>query len=379
VIDSGAVDHSEFIKQPVRKSIHENYAYADTDVGGHGSHVSGLIAGRTVGGAPGVELISIQVMNMFGACSAHDIIKSLGIVSHFISENPSVSIVVNMSLGIISGPNGCHNDINLAIDELIRLGAAFSVAAGNSNEDACLHTPACHPGVMTFGATDEHDNAWKDAVDPRGGTNYGSCVNMMAPGHDVYSITELGGYKKRTGTSMATPLGSAALSLAMSYGMTATQAINFLMAKASRGLIPRATELNLPDLLLYIPPVFDGTHGPSQGDPPNNSPWKQDPIKDVSGVPGKEYCPIGKAVTLSAEGHVRPVETRGPNAWKTWNTSKTLKTPKNNIKKRKSHLSRRNLNGKVFQAVNIFTESEMEPRRAMVVREDGTNYLVLRS
>jgi subtilisin family serine protease len=54
------------------------------------------------------------------------------------------------------------------------------VAAGNSNEDACYSSPAAADGSFTIGAT--------NILDTRASfSNYGSCVDLFAPGESILS------------------------------------------------------------------------------------------------------------------------------------------------------------------------------------------------
>lgn len=177
------------------------------DCNGHGSHVAGTIGARdntvgVVGVAPGIRLHAVKVLNCAGSGSWSDVISGINYVAGT-STRPAVA---NMSLG---GPQ------NAAVDQAVRTAVAngvfFAVAAGNDGADACGHSPAAAgttSGVDTVAATDSSDAeaSW---------SNYGSCVDIWAPGVSVYSTYKGGGYATLSGTSMATPhvAGGAALYL----------------------------------------------------------------------------------------------------------------------------------------------------------------------
>merc|ERR1719321_927111 len=82
---------------------------------------------------------------------------------------------------------------------------ACIVAAGNAKIDACRQSPAFVDMAITVGATDKADSR-----DLRY-SNYGTCVDIFAPGTSIWSVdgsrkgnTDTGGLEMH-GTSMATP------------------------------------------------------------------------------------------------------------------------------------------------------------------------------
>jgi subtilisin family serine protease len=177
------------------------------DCNGHGTHVAGTIGAKddmngVVGVAPGIRLHPVKVLNCAGSGSWSDVISGINYVAGT-STRPAVA---NMSLG---GPQ------NSAVDNAVRgavdRGVFFAVAAGNDGGLACDHSPAAagpKAGLAAVAATDSGDNeaSW---------SNYGSCVDIWAPGVSIYSTYKGGGYNTLSGTSMASPhvAGGAALYL----------------------------------------------------------------------------------------------------------------------------------------------------------------------
>lgn len=79
-------------------------------------------------------------------------------------------------------------------------GVVMVVAAGNESTDACTKSPASAASAITVGATTLQDK-------PASFTNYGSCVDVYAPGDDIKSAHSNSDTATATwdGTSMAAP------------------------------------------------------------------------------------------------------------------------------------------------------------------------------
>ncbi|MEX0607815.1 MAG: S8 family peptidase [Balneolaceae bacterium] len=175
------------------------------DGNGHGTHVAGTIAAidnneGVIGVAAGATVIPVKVLDSRGSGSYSGVIAG---VDH-VGANGSNGDVANMSLG---GP------ISQALDDAVLAassnGIKFSLAAGNSSEDANNSSPARVNGsnIVTISAMDSDDN-WAYF------SNYGNPpVDYSAPGVSVNSTWKDGGYNTISGTSMAAPHAAGVLLL----------------------------------------------------------------------------------------------------------------------------------------------------------------------
>jgi subtilisin family serine protease len=188
------------------------------DCNGHGTHVAGTIAAKddtqgVVGVAPGAPIHAVKVLNCQGSGQWSWIISGI----NWVTANHGANSVANMSLG---------GSANQAVDDAVRNSAAsgifYGLAAGNDGADACTHSPAragagTSNGVATTAAIDSasQEASW---------SNYGSCVDIWAPGVNVFSTWTGGGYNTISGTSMASPhvTGGGALYLSTHSGASPT-------------------------------------------------------------------------------------------------------------------------------------------------------------
>ena len=100
-----------------------------------------------------------------------------------------------MSLG-----GGFSSSLNTAVANAVNKGVVMVVAAGNDNANACNYSPASEPLAITVGSTDSNDAQSSYS-------NWGSCVDVFAPGRSITSSWSTGTADTHTisGTSMATP------------------------------------------------------------------------------------------------------------------------------------------------------------------------------
>lgn len=198
-----------------------------SDGNGHGTHVSGTIAAKNndigvVGVAPGVNLYAVKVLDNRGSGFMSDVIAGV----NWVAANAGIIDVANMSLG-----GSTSSTLNAAVENAINAGVVFVVAAGNESTDACSKSPASAPNAITVSALDDRDGISNS--DPFASfSNYGSCVDMIAPGVLILSTWKGGDYNTISGTSMASPhvAGAAALYLASNPGSSPAQVTSALQA-----------------------------------------------------------------------------------------------------------------------------------------------------
>ncbi|KAG9245090.1 protease [Calycina marina] len=215
VVDTGIlVSHSEF---EGRATFGANFANdVDTDENGHGSHVSGTIGGVTFGVAKSVSLVAVKVLDADGAGTNSQSIQGLQYVMDDVNaKGISGKAVINMSLG-----GSKSTAMNNAILALTNAGIIVVVAAGNEDQDAANDSPASAATAITVGAIDA-------TTDQKASfSNFGSDVDIFAPGVDVLSvgITNNTATDTLSGTSMACPhvAGLAAYLMALEDITTST-------------------------------------------------------------------------------------------------------------------------------------------------------------
>ncbi|HEV3051696.1 MAG TPA: S8 family peptidase, partial [Longimicrobium sp.] len=159
------------------------------DCNGHGTHVAGTVGGANYGVAKSVSLVAVRVLGCDGWGAWGDVIAGID----WVGWTHGTPAVANLSLG------GWQNQaVDDAIQNLVWSGVTVVVAAGNSSDDACYYSPARAPDALTVAASNQGDQqAWF--------SNWGSCVDLFAPGEGITSAWLYGGTNTIDGTSMASP------------------------------------------------------------------------------------------------------------------------------------------------------------------------------
>ena len=207
VLDTGVdKDHPDLSGVVTKEQDFTGSVSGPDDRDGHGTHIAGSIGAVTnnnvgiAGIARDVSIINGKVLgdDGYGTYSA--------IASGILWAADNGAKVINMSLGGQSSSKTLEEAVNYAKNKKVVVVAA----AGNSGTSQPFY-PAYYSPVVAVGAVNQNDQkpSW---------SNWGSWVDIAAPGHFIYSTVNEGGYAYYSGTSMATSYVSGVAALVWSLG-----------------------------------------------------------------------------------------------------------------------------------------------------------------
>ncbi|MEH1823494.1 MAG: S8 family peptidase [Nostoc sp.] len=227
------------------------------DQNGHGTHVSGTIAGENnnygvTGIAYDAKIMPVKVLNDSGSGSYSSIAKGI----HYAVDNGAN--VINLSLGGGSSNRTLESAINYASSK----GVIVVMAAGNDG-DSSPGYPARYASKsgIAVGAVDRNNNM--PDFSNRSGTNEISYVT--APGVKVYSSVPNNQYATYSGTSMATPhvAGIVALMLSANPNLTDAQVRQIVTETAGNSTQTTNSSLNISNVSSLASQVIAETTGNS--------------------------------------------------------------------------------------------------------------------
>ncbi len=181
------------------------------DLNGHGTHCSGIIAAvnntvGVVGVGPEIDLYMVQISRK-STISETDIIEGINwcIATHRDIDPDNDIQVMSMSFG--GGYSSGEAD---ALETAYNEGIVLVAAAGN--ESGAVIYPAALPNVIAVSATDSSDRFATFS-------NFGTAIDLAAPGVSIYSTYLNDGYATMSGTSMACPHVAGAAAMVIASGI----------------------------------------------------------------------------------------------------------------------------------------------------------------
>ena len=255
VLDSGIKsDRPDFLSasNPSVNRVVKKVAIAQDAMGGpgddngHGTYVSGIIAGsgwgnlsasgddsNYIGIAPDANIVSIKVSDRYGRARTSDVIAG---IEWAVANKDAYGIqVLNLSLVSAVAESYKTSQLDAAVELAWLKGLVVVVSAGNTGPDTVFYPPANDPYVIVVGATD--DGGTRGVSDDTVATfsSYGvtqdgfAKPDVVAPGRRIVStlsskqdplaqqfpdrITDNGWYIRLSGTSAAAPQVSGATAL----------------------------------------------------------------------------------------------------------------------------------------------------------------------
>lgn len=255
ILDSGILyNHTEFGNRAKYSGYDPIDVYrSETNLGldchGHGTHVASNAAGEKYGAAKKATIYSIRVLDCSNRGPWSTTLEGLDHAMEVIASRKRPAIV-SMSLS-----GGFTRSVNDAVQTLYSSGIPVVVAAGNGQRDACRDTPASAPNAITVGGSANGDGLYF-------ATNYGSCVDIFAPGHLVkganFSCTNCS--QTWSGTSFAAPIVSGAIAILLQRKplLTPGEIFSELVSLSVNNtldfrVIPSNFRASTPNRALFIP------------------------------------------------------------------------------------------------------------------------------
>lgn len=228
ILDSGIQEDHPDLKDNViggSKVFHDT-ATTTKDNAGHGTHVAGIAAavgnnGKGIAGVcPKCKILNIKVLEGSSPTSTRgDDVNLSEAIYYAIDQNVDI---INLSIS----SETYSPELEEAIAEATNKGIVVVAAAGNSGTNAKVYPAALDKYVIAVGATGQNDKkpAW---------SNFGSWVDIAAPGENITSTLKDSKYGELSGTSQAAPMAAGLVGLLLSDGKSPNQIRGILEDTAS--------------------------------------------------------------------------------------------------------------------------------------------------
>jgi subtilisin family serine protease len=256
ILDTGIfMEHADFEGRAVFGRNFETIDPGITDYHGHGSHVAGIVGGKTFGVSKKVSLISAKCLSGDGAGWMSEVTRAMDWVLSEYRADSNKKYIANLSVQSLQQGASLDRSISTAA----QAGVIVVVAGGNNSpigRDACTSSPGKNPDAISVGATDVDDSyaEW---------SNYGRCITIIAPGRQITSVggtgnnrppTDPNGVRVMSGTSQASPFVVGAAAIKYHYkSYTPDEMRQALIDDATQGIVTGAPGTT-PNLFLHINP-----------------------------------------------------------------------------------------------------------------------------
>uniref|UniRef100_A0A3B3DGI8 Proprotein convertase subtilisin/kexin type 9 n=1 Tax=Oryzias melastigma TaxID=30732 RepID=A0A3B3DGI8_ORYME len=302
--------------------VHRQVSQCDS----HGTHLAGVVSGSDSGVARGAAVNLVRVLNCQGKGTVSPPLLGMEYIRVSLQARPADALVV-----LLPFIGGFSRSLNTACRDLVSHGAVVIAAAGNHRDDACLYSPASEPEVITVGAVNSADQLMSQGA---GGSNFGRCVDVFAPGDDIVSASSDCStcFTSRSGTSQAAAhaAGIAAVILSSNQNVSPVQVLQMMLHHSIRNTInllplPETQRLNTPNLVAKLTPpchsladqellcrsVWSERSGRDRGDMAVSRCRQGEEMMSCSSV-APDGARAGEAITVNAD-YMECVAHNGPS------------------------------------------------------------------
>ena len=229
------------------------------DENNHGTYIAGISGAETnnvtgiAGVAPNIKLLNLRAFDPGGYGEEDDVAAAI------LYAVQSGAKVINMSFG--------DDSYSLVLRDVIRYAYSKNIvlvgSSGNSSS-SLPHYPSSYPEVISVGNSTEEDYVASSS-------NYGSTLDLVAPGSSILTTGRNDSYALISGTSAATPHVSAAAALILSLQNFSNEEVKQILKSTSDDidhagwdLRSGAGRLNLFKALTVIAPSVVKINQPTQ-------------------------------------------------------------------------------------------------------------------
>lgn len=232
IMDTGIAAHRDFDNRILAFCDFCNGKQEIYDDNGHGTHVAGIIAGSgkmstgtdgvpVYGGiAPQAGIVMLKVLDQKGNGSTEHVLEGIQWLREMRAKY-NIRLL-NISVGMLPSAGVSEQQALLrAVDGLWDAGIMVVAAAGNNGpRENTVTIPGISRKILTVGSMDDNRSATGGLVKGYSGIGPTECCivkpEILAPGTNIMSCARDGvGYVRKSGTSMAAPVVTGALALAM--------------------------------------------------------------------------------------------------------------------------------------------------------------------